>query len=145
VPNGAPEHFAQSVKFLLLNQCWVGSWLVRVWRAQQKKIWRSTRTVRKVIERQRKGERQRRVMINGPGGTAKVINSHPGITSVQVAKYDRVINYSNRAHWMCKRELQTVMRDPGWVESWITSWPSWNICFLACGLSFIYVYWVARF
>jgi hypothetical protein len=48
--------------------------------------------VRKVIERKRKGERQRRVMINGPGGTAKVINSHPGITSVQVAKYDRVIN-----------------------------------------------------
>jgi len=30
VPNGAPEHFVQSFKFLFLNQCWVGSWLVRV-------------------------------------------------------------------------------------------------------------------
>jgi len=31
-------------------------------------------------------------MINGAGGTATVINSHPGITSVQVAKCDSVIN-----------------------------------------------------
>jgi hypothetical protein len=52
-------------------------------------------------------------MINGPGGTAAVINSHPGITSVQVAKYDRVINYRNRARWLCRRELHRRSCDPG--------------------------------
>ena len=38
VSSGVSEHFVQCGKFLLLNQCLVGSWLVRVWRAEQKKI-----------------------------------------------------------------------------------------------------------
>ena len=83
------------------------------------KVWFPEKERKKLRKREANSWKEwdgKMVMINVPGGTARAINSHPGITSLQVAKYDSLINFKQATLCLHERKEnyslpQTVFRE----------------------------------